>query len=51
MKSTQKPIVIKNPSPKLLEFVRGLEQKKAETKKQLRSQRDLYFPKKNKKGI
>lgn len=44
MDSVQKPLVIEKPSQKLLEFVRGLERKKKETKKELRSKRDLYFP-------
>lgn len=44
--TTQKPLVIEKPSQKLLDFVRGLEKKKEETKKELRSKRDLYFSEK-----
>jgi hypothetical protein len=37
---------INNPSPKLLQFVRDLQAKKEENKKQLASKKDDYFKKK-----
>lgn len=43
MNTTQKPLVIEKPSPKLLEFVRGLERQKAETSKEMISKKDKYF--------
>lgn len=46
MGTTQKPLVIDNPSQKLLDFVRNMEKKKEDTRKELRSKRDFYFPKK-----
>lgn len=46
MNATQKPLVIENPSQKLLEFVRSLERQKAETRKELISKKDKYFPSK-----
>lgn len=46
MGMTQKPLVIDNPSQKLLDFVRNMEKRKEETRKGLRSKGDLYFPKK-----
>ncbi len=47
MNTTQKPLVIENPSQKLLEFVRGLERQKAENQKELISKKDRYFPPKS----
>lgn len=44
---TFNPIVVENPSNELLEFVRGLSIKKEETREQLRSDRDKYFPQTN----
>lgn len=43
MNATQKTLVIDNPSQKLLEFVRGLERRKEETRKELISKKDKYF--------
>lgn len=45
MNTTQKPLVIENPSQKLIDFVKGLERKKEEMKKELRSKKDIYFSK------
>ena len=44
MGTTQKPLVIENPSQKLLEFVRSLERRKAEMRKNIISKKDRYFP-------
>ena len=44
METTQKPLVIENPSQKLLEFARSLERRKAEVRKDLMSKKDKYFP-------
>ena len=44
MGTTQKPLVIENPSQKLLEFARGLERRKAEVRKDLMSKKDRFFP-------
>lgn len=38
--------IIENPSLQALEWVREMERKKIETKKELRKQKDKYFPKK-----
>ena len=42
MNTTQMPLVIENPSQKLLEFVRSLERRKAETRKELLCKKDKY---------
>lgn len=46
MKTTQKPLVIENPSQKLLDFVRNMEKRKEEIRRDLRSKTTLYFPRK-----
>jgi hypothetical protein len=46
MNTTQKPLVIDNPSQKLLDFVRALERRKEETRKELISKKEKYFPEK-----
>lgn len=45
---TQDPLVIEKPSQKLLEFVRELERRKCETKNELLTKKDRYFPAKKK---
>lgn len=42
--TTQRPLVIEKPSRELLDFVRSLEKKKEETRKELRAKKDMYFP-------
>lgn len=46
MNKRNNTIVIENPSPVLLDFVRGLERRKTESKKDLKNKKDKYFPKK-----
>lgn len=46
--NTHSPLVIEEPSLKLLEFVRELERRKCETKNDLLTKKDKYFPAKRK---
>ena len=42
--NTHSPVVIEKPSQKLLEFVRELERMTCETKNDLLTKKDKYFP-------
>ena len=48
MNTSHKPLVIENPSQKLLEFVRELERRKSEARRELLAKKDKYFPPKKK---
>ncbi|MFV0587487.1 hypothetical protein [Bacteroides reticulotermitis] len=42
--STKKPLVIENPSQKLLDFVRDLERRKSQIKDEVLAKKNNYFP-------
>ena len=46
MSANKSPLIITDPSPELIKFVREIEKRKAEIKKELHAQKDYYFPEK-----